>query len=70
MARVVQKSLLPTQPPNILGFTVAADWRPAREVAGDFYDFFSLPDGRWEWSLPTFRGRVRLRRCIWLWPVA
>src|SRR5216684_5307982 len=36
MARAVQKSLLPTQLPSILGFTLAADWRPAREVAGDF----------------------------------
>ncbi|PYT48344.1 MAG: hypothetical protein DMG44_15065 [Acidobacteria bacterium] len=57
MARVVQKSLLPTQPPNILGFTVAADWRPAREVAGDFYDFFSLPDGRWGMVLADVSGK-------------
>jgi serine phosphatase RsbU (regulator of sigma subunit) len=46
MARAVQKSLLPTEAPRIAGFTVAADWRPARQVAGDFFDFFSLPEGR------------------------
>ena len=25
---------------------MAADYRPAREVGGDFYDFIDLPDGR------------------------
>src|SRR6266849_1927354 len=57
MARVVQKSLLPTQPPSILGFTLAADWRPAREVAGDFYDFFSLAGGRWGMVLADVSGK-------------
>ena len=57
MARAVQKSLLPTQLPSILGFTFAADWRPAREVAGDFYDFFSLPDGRWGMVLADVSGK-------------
>jgi sigma-B regulation protein RsbU (phosphoserine phosphatase) len=57
MARAVQKSLLPTQLPNILGFTLAADWRPAREVAGDFYDFFPLPDGRWGMVLADVSGK-------------
>jgi serine phosphatase RsbU (regulator of sigma subunit) len=57
MARVVQKSLLPTQLPSIPGFTLAADWRPAREVAGDFYDFFSLPDGRWGMVLADVSGK-------------
>jgi serine phosphatase RsbU (regulator of sigma subunit) len=57
MARAVQKSLLPTQLPNILGFTLAADWRPAREVAGDFYDFFPLPDGCWGMVLADVSGK-------------
>ncbi len=57
MARAVQKSLLPTQTPTIPGFTLVADWRPAREVAGDFYDFFSLPDGRWGMVLADVSGK-------------
>jgi len=57
MARAVQQSLLPTQPPNIPGFTVVADWRSAREVAGDFYDFISLPDGRWGFVLADVSGK-------------
>jgi serine phosphatase RsbU (regulator of sigma subunit) len=57
MARAVQKSLLPTHPPAIPGFTLVADWRPAREIAGDFYDFFSLPDGRWGIVLADVSGK-------------
>jgi hypothetical protein len=40
MARAVQASLLPGQLPNIPGIGLAASWRSAREVAGDFYDIF------------------------------
>jgi serine phosphatase RsbU (regulator of sigma subunit) len=47
MARAVQASLLPSQLPNIPGIGLAASWRSAREVAGDFYDIFPLADGRW-----------------------
>jgi serine phosphatase RsbU (regulator of sigma subunit) len=57
MARAVQKSLLPTQIPTIPGFTLATDWRPARLVAGDFYDAFSLPDGRWGLVLADVSGK-------------
>lgn len=47
MARLVQESLLPERLPRIPGFSLAADWRSALEMAGDFYDIFPLPDGRW-----------------------
>jgi len=47
MAREVQESLLPDTLPRIPGFSLAADWRSATEMAGDFYDVFALPDGRW-----------------------
>jgi serine phosphatase RsbU (regulator of sigma subunit) len=57
MARAVQKSLLPTEAPRIAGFTAAADWRPARQVAGDFFDFFSLPEGRWGMLLADVSGK-------------
>lgn len=46
MARDIQRSLLPAAPPRLPGYDMAADWRSAREVAGDFYDFIALDDGR------------------------
>jgi sigma-B regulation protein RsbU (phosphoserine phosphatase) len=45
-ARAIQKSFLPDVIPQHDGWDIAAFWRPMREVAGDFYDFYSLPDGR------------------------
>ena len=47
LAREVQNSLLPDTLPTIPGFSLAADWRSALEMAGDFYDIFSLPERRW-----------------------
>jgi serine phosphatase RsbU (regulator of sigma subunit) len=44
MAREIQQSLLPQEMPRITGYDVAASWRAAREVAGDFYDAFTLKD--------------------------
>ncbi|MBN1315507.1 MAG: SpoIIE family protein phosphatase [Anaerolineales bacterium] len=41
MAREIQRSLLPSAPPSLAGYDVAADWQAAREVAGDFYDFIA-----------------------------
>ncbi len=46
MARELQASLIPRQTPQIPGWEFAARWLPAREVAGDYYDLISLPDGR------------------------
>jgi sigma-B regulation protein RsbU (phosphoserine phosphatase) len=45
-ARAIQKSFLPQEIPQHAGWDIAAFWRPMREVAGDFYDLYSLPDGR------------------------
>ena len=42
----LQASLLPSRAPVIPGYELAANWLPARETSGDFYDFFSLPGGR------------------------
>jgi sigma-B regulation protein RsbU (phosphoserine phosphatase) len=45
-ARTIQKDFLPQTVPQHAGWSIAAFWRPVREVAGDFYDFYALPDGR------------------------
>jgi sigma-B regulation protein RsbU (phosphoserine phosphatase) len=39
MARRVQTGLIPEEIPDLKGWQFAASWLPAREVAGDFYDF-------------------------------
>jgi serine phosphatase RsbU (regulator of sigma subunit)/anti-sigma regulatory factor (Ser/Thr protein kinase) len=46
VARIIQETLLPKQLPRLDGWQVAAHWQPARAVGGDFYDFYSFPDGR------------------------
>jgi sigma-B regulation protein RsbU (phosphoserine phosphatase) len=46
MAREVQASLLPQETPQVPGWEFAACWQPAREVAGDYYDFIPLDDGQ------------------------
>jgi serine phosphatase RsbU (regulator of sigma subunit) len=46
IARVIQMSLLPTGPLDIPGLGITALCVPAREVGGDYYDFFHLPGGR------------------------
>jgi serine phosphatase RsbU (regulator of sigma subunit) len=46
IARGIQMSLLPQGALQSPGMTVAAFCAPAREVGGDYYDFFPLPDGR------------------------
>lgn len=46
-ARQIQGTLLPSEPPELIGYQVCTHYRPAREVGGDFYDFLRLRDGRW-----------------------
>lgn len=45
IARNIQKEFLPTQMPEIPGWDIAAYFKAAKFVAGDYYDAFSLPDG-------------------------
>jgi sigma-B regulation protein RsbU (phosphoserine phosphatase) len=45
IAREIQKEFLPSELPQITGWEIAAYFKAAREVAGDFYDAFTLPDG-------------------------
>jgi PAS domain S-box-containing protein len=46
VARLIQQTLLPKSAPELGGYQIAAYYRPAREVGGDFYDFLDLEDGR------------------------
>jgi phosphoserine phosphatase RsbU/P len=46
IAREIQSGFLPEELPATGGWQVAARFRPARIVAGDFYDVFELAGGR------------------------
>lgn len=45
-AREIQQALLPKEIPQLPGFEVAAAWRPALAVSGDYFDVFPLGDHR------------------------
>lgn len=49
VARDIQTTLLPAHAPDLPGWMVAAEWRSARIVGGDWYDYWPLdgmPDSR------------------------
>jgi serine phosphatase RsbU (regulator of sigma subunit)/anti-sigma regulatory factor (Ser/Thr protein kinase) len=46
IGRFIQQTLLPKELPTVPGWRLAVHYQPAREVGGDLYDFFQLPDGR------------------------
>jgi serine phosphatase RsbU (regulator of sigma subunit) len=45
-ARRIQQALLPQCLPQVDGWQITPFYQPAREVGGDFYDFFELEDSR------------------------
>ena len=47
VARDIQRSFLPDTFPSIPGWDVSAFYRAARQVGGDFYDFFELGENLW-----------------------
>jgi serine phosphatase RsbU (regulator of sigma subunit)/predicted ester cyclase len=46
VARRIQQASLPKEAPTLAGWQISPFYQPAREVGGDFYDFFELEDGR------------------------
>jgi serine phosphatase RsbU (regulator of sigma subunit) len=44
--RRIQKEFLPSSIPHVPNYEIATCFYPAGKVAGDFYDVFTLPDGR------------------------
>jgi len=46
LARQIQTTLLPRKIENLTDWDLQVIWQPAREVGGDFYDFFELPGDR------------------------
>jgi serine phosphatase RsbU (regulator of sigma subunit) len=46
VARSIQQASLPKEMPTLEEWQITPYYQPAREVGGDFYDFFELEDGR------------------------
>jgi sigma-B regulation protein RsbU (phosphoserine phosphatase) len=46
LARQVQLSMLPDEPPNVPGFEIGSTYLPAESLGGDFYDFLPLDSDR------------------------
>jgi phosphoserine phosphatase RsbU/P len=44
-------SMLPRESPQVDGWEFAAVYEAARQVGGDFYDFFPLPGGTGRWAI-------------------
>ncbi len=59
MARDIQQAFLPNDfaPLGSDGLELFAQVRPAREMSGDLYDFFALPDGRLAFFLGDVAGK-------------
>lgn len=45
LARQIQRSLLPANPPRLEGLQCAGRWVPATHVGGDYFDFFPRENG-------------------------
>ncbi|MPZ74818.1 MAG: SpoIIE family protein phosphatase [Nitriliruptorales bacterium] len=60
VARVLQRSLLPPQLPDVPGVNIAARYRAAvadSDIGGDFYDVFQTGDDRWSVVLGDVSGK-------------
>lgn len=60
LARRIQMAALPSARDAFIGMfeiSLAADSRPAREVGGDFYDFYPLPDRRIAFLVADVSGK-------------
>lgn len=57
IAADIQSQLLPTTLPRITGYDVAAHSLPAREIGGDYYDFFELPNQQIGFALADIVGK-------------
>jgi serine phosphatase RsbU (regulator of sigma subunit) len=59
-AKVLQRSLLPTDLPEVPGLDIAARLRPLGEgieMGGDFYDLFEASEGRWSVVIGDVLGK-------------
>ena len=56
VARSIQLRLLPQQKPELIEYDIAGQTWPADQTGGDYYDWLSLPDGRWAFTIADVSG--------------
>jgi sigma-B regulation protein RsbU (phosphoserine phosphatase) len=57
-ARQVQRGLLPDEVPHLAGIEIGRSFAPARELAGDFFDFLPYIDGRVAVAVGDVAGKM------------
>jgi phosphoserine phosphatase RsbU/P len=57
VAHNIQETMLPSAYPKIRGWSVAAMWKAARVISGDFYDWFPIPGGKWGFVIADVVGK-------------
>ena len=57
VARRIQQASLPEEVPTLEGWQINPYFRPAREVGGDFYEFFELPNGKLGFAVGDATGK-------------
>ena len=55
-AHEMQMRLMPQENPAVTGYQVVGRCRPATEVGGDFFQYFSLGDDKWTFALADVTG--------------
>ncbi|MGC4052645.1 MAG: SpoIIE family protein phosphatase [Paludibaculum sp.] len=57
VARRAQQGMLPSQAPEIPGYTIQGTCEPAREVGGDLFDYLPFPNGQWGFCVADVSGK-------------
>lgn len=57
IAARLQQAILPRHWPDDPGYTLWGQMQPAKDIGGDFYDHFALPDGRRGWVVADVSGK-------------
>ncbi len=57
MAAIIQRDLLPQEPPRIPGYRLAGQSIPAQTVGGDYFDFIAMDDSRLALCLGDVSGK-------------
>ena len=56
-ARKIQMGLLPAEAPRYENYSIAVYYNPAKEVGGDYYDFFNLAGGNLGMAIADVAGK-------------